>query len=192
MTTTTLALHVRALAFPREATLLSPVAQMIADDAGGLARGFSGLYGLRDAGERLLRLHGAVAPDEVILMGRKDAAEGLAMSRMMTGIPHTSVHASLRLPEWDAEDLANGVRHTFDTTGRVPDRLVVVLNESADFEERFMDRARWLLDVRDIIVRRVDPEIGLLERDVLAVAPSADDPQALLAILDGHEGDGPL
>lgn len=192
MTTTTLALHVRALAFPREATLLSPFAQMIADEAGGLTRGFSGLYGLRDAGERLLRLHGAVAPDEVILMGRKEPTEGLAMSRMMTGIPYTSVHASLRLPEWDAEDLANGIRHTFDATGRVPDRLVVVLNESADFGEQFMDRARWLLDVRDIVIRRVDPEVGLLERDVLAVAPGADDPQALLAILDGREADGPL
>lgn len=192
MTTTTLALHVRALAFPREAVSLSPVAQMIADDAGGLTRGVSGLYGLRDAGERLLRLHGAVAPDEVILMGRKEPAEGLAMSRMMTGVPHTSVHASLRLPEWDAEDLANGIRHTFDTTGRVPERLVVVLNEDQPFAEAFVDRARWLLDVPNIVIRRVDPEIGLLERDILAVAVEPDDGRELLALLEARDAEGPL
>jgi hypothetical protein len=86
----------------------------------------------------------------------------------------------------------NGVRHATEVTGRVPDRLVVVMNEDAAFEEAFAERARWLLDVPDIVVRCVDPEVGMLERDVLAVAPHADDPVALLSILDSRDGGGAL
>lgn len=192
MTTTTLVLAVSAIAFRREAVALSPFAQLIADDAGGLMRGPDGLHQMRDSAQRLLRLHGAVGPDEVIIASRRTAAERLAMSRMMTVLPHTSVHAALTLleDEWSGEDLVNRISHAMVVTGRVPDRLVVMLNEGADFEEAFIDRARWLLDVPDIVVRCVDREVGLIERDVLAVASYADDPATLLSIVESRDGDG--
>ncbi len=192
--TTTLVLNVNAVAWRRDDTPLSPFAQLVADDAGGLMRGPGGLSQMRDSARRLLRLHGAVAPDEVIIAARRTTAERLAMGRMMTCLPRTSVHAALTLPEneWTGEDLVNGVAHAMQVTGRVPDRLVVVMNEDEAFEEAFADRARWLLDVPDIVTRRVDRELGLLERDVLAVAPHAEDPCTLLSILEAHDGEGAL
>jgi len=191
MTTTTLVLAVGAIAWRRDDSALSPFAQLIADDAGGLMRGPDGLSQMRDSAQRLLRLHGAVAPDEVIIAARRTTAERLAMGRMMTCLPRTSVHAALTLPEreWTGEDLVNGVAHAMQMTGRVPDRLIVMLNEDEAFEEAFSDRARWLLDVPEVITRRVDAEVGVLERDVLAVAPHADNPAALLSILKSRDGD---
>lgn len=191
--TTTLALHVRALAFSREARSLSPFAQMVVDDAGGMQRGPSGLYQMRDAAERLIRIHGAVRPDECLIWG--DAGEWrekYAASRMLTFAPHTSVHGSVFLHDTDGEGLADGIRHAFDISGRIPDRLIVIMNEDQTFEEQFVDRARWLLDVPQIITRRVDPEVGMLERDVLAVAPHADNPRELLSILESRDADGAL
>jgi len=192
-TTTTLALHVRALAFSREAVSLSPFAQMVVDEAGGMQRGPSGLYQMRDAAERLIRLHGAVAPDEFIIWGDAgQTREKYAASRMLTCVPRTSVHGSVFLHDTDGEGLANGLRFAMEQSGRIPDRLIVIMNGDRDFEEQFADRARWLLDVPQIITRRCDPEVGLLERDVLAVAPDADDPRALLSILDRRDADGAL
>lgn len=193
MTTTTLALHVRALAFAREAVSLSPFAQMLVDGAGGMQRGPSGLYQMRDAAERLIRIHGAVAPDEFIIWGDAgQTREKFAASRMLTCVPHTSVHGTVFLHDNDGEGLANGLRFAMEQSGRIPDRLIVIMNEDQAFEEQFAERARWLLDVSDIVTRRVDPEIGLLERDVLAVAPRASDPLALLSILESRDADGPL
>lgn len=193
MTTTTLALHVRALAFSREAKMLSPFSQMVVDEAGGMQRGPSGLYQMRDAAQRLIRVHGATQPDEFIIWGDAgEVREKYAASRMLALAPHTSVHGVCFLHDTDGEGLANGLRHAMEMSGRIPDRLIVLMNEDAGFEEAFADRARWLLDVPDIITRRVDPEIGLLERDVLAVAPGADDPDTLLSILEGRDADGPL
>lgn len=193
MTTTTLALHVRALAFSREATPLSSFAQMLVDEAGGMQRGPSDLYQMKDAAQRLIRIHGAVQPDEFLIWG--DAGEWrekYAASRMLTCVPRTSVHGTVFLHDYDGEGLANGLRHAMEVSGRIPDRLIVIMNESAEFEEQFAERARWLLDVPEIITRRVDRELGLLERDVLAVAPHADDPHALLSILDARDADGAL
>lgn len=193
MTTTTLALHVKALAFAREATLLSPFAQMVVDEAGGMQRGPSGLYQMRDAAQRLIRIHGAVQPDEFIIWGDATCIpEKYAASRMLTCVPHTSVHGTVFLHDNDGEGLANGLRHTMEVSGRIPDRLIVVMNEDETFEEAFTERARWLLDVPDIVTRRCDPEVGLLERDVLAVAPHADDPHTLLSILESRDADGAL
>lgn len=193
MTTTTLALHVKALAFARDAVSLSPFAQMLVDDAGGMQRGPSGLYQMRDAAQRLIRIHGAVQPDEFIIWG--DAGEWrekYAASRMLTAVPRTSVHGSVFLHDTDGEGLANGLRFAMEQSGRIPDRLIVVMNAASSFEEQFADRARWLLDVPEIITRRCDPEVGLLERDVLAVAPDADDPLVLLNILESRDADGAL
>lgn len=193
MTTTTLALHVRTLAFAREAVSLSPFAQMLVDEAGGLHRGPSGLFQMKDAAQRLIRIHGAVAPDELLIWGdASEWREKVAASRMLTFAPHTSVHGSVFLHDTDGEGLANGIRSAFDKSGRIPDRLIVVMNEDAEFEEQFADRARWLLDVPEIITRRCDREVGLLERDVLAVAPDADDPHTLLSILESRDADGAL
>lgn len=192
-TTTTLALHVRALAFAREAVSLSPFAQMVVDEVGGMQRGPSGLYQMRDAAERLVRIHGAVAPDEFLVWGDAgQVREKYAAGRMLTCVPRTSVHGSVFLHDNDGEGLANGLRHAMEASGCIPDRLIVIMNEDADFEEQFADRARWLLDVPDIITRRVDPEVGMLERDVLAVAPNADDPRALLSILESRDADEAL
>lgn len=191
--TTTLALHVRALTFAREARSLSPFAQMVVDEAGGMQRGPSGLYQMKDAGERLIRIHGAVQPDEFLIWG--DAGEWrekYAASRMLTCVPRTSVHGSVFLHDTDGEGLANGLRHAMDLSGRIPDRLFVIMNESTEFQEQFTERARWLLDVPEIITRRCDSEVGLLERDVLAVAPDADDPHTLLSILESRDADGML
>lgn len=79
-----------------------------------------------------------------------------------------------------------------EQSGLIPDRLIVIMNEDQAFEEAFAERARWLLDVPEIITRRCDREVGLLERDVLAVAPNADDPSTLLSILESRDGDGAL
>lgn len=193
MTITTLALHVRALAFSREAKMLSPFAQLVVDEAGGMQRGPSGLYQMRDAGERLLRLHGAVAPDELLLWGDAgQAREKFAASRMLTSVPRTSVHGAVFLHDNDGEGLANGLHFAMQQSGRVPERLIVIMNEGAEFEEQFIDRARWLLDVPEIVTRCVDVEVGMLERDVLAVAPHADDPSTLLSILEARDADGAL
>ena len=196
MTTTTLALHARALAFAREATPLSPFAQMLVDDAGGLQQGPSGLYQLRDAADRLLRLHDAIDPDELLVWARADhSAERIAALRMLTGSPldkRSSLRGSVFLHDTDAHGLANGIHHAFSKRGYVPDRLIVVMNEDESYAEAFLDRARWLLDVPDIVVRCVDLEVGLIERDVLAVAPHASDPRALLSILESRDADGAL
>lgn len=191
--TTTLALHVCALAFAREATMLSPFAQMVVDEVGGMQRGPSGLYQMRDAAERLVRIHGAVNPDEFLVWG--DAGEWrekYAASRMLTCVPRTSVHGSVFLHDNDGDGLANGLRHAFEKRGYAPDRLIVVMNESTEYAEAFLDRARWLLDVPDITVRCVDREVGLVERDILAVAPNASDSRALLSILESRDADGAL
>lgn len=193
MTTTTLALHVRALAFSRDAVSLSPFAQMVVDEAGGMQRGPSGLYQMKDAAERLIRIHGAVQPDELLIWGDAgETREKFATGRMLTFAPHTSVHGSVFLHDTDGEGLANGLRFAMEQSGRIPDRLIVIMNEDTAFEEQFADRARWLLDVPEIITRRVDREVGLLERDVLAVAPHADNPATLLSILDRRDADGAL
>ena len=193
MTITTLALHVRALAFAREAVSLSPFAQLVVDEVGGMQRGVSGLYQLRDAGERLLRLHGAVQPDELLMWGDAgETREKFAASRMLTAVPRTSVHGAVFLHDNDGEGLANGLHFAMQQSGRIPERLIVIMNEDAVFEEAFTDRARWLLDVPEVITRRVDREIGLLERDWLAVAPQADDPDMLLSILESRDADGAL
>ena len=196
MTTTTLALHTRALAFAREAKMLSPFAQMLVDEAGGLQQGPSGLYQMRDAAHRLLRLHDAVDPDELLVWARADhSAERIAALRMLTGAPldkRSSLRGSVFLHDIDADGLANGIRHAFEKRGYAPDRLIVIMNESEEYASAFFDRARWLLDVPDIVVHCVDPEVGLIERDVLAVAPHASDPRALLSILESRDADGAL
>lgn len=196
MTTTTLALHARALAFAREAAPLSPFAQMLVDEAGGLQQGPSGLIQMRDAAHRLLRLHDAVDPDELLVWARADhGSERIAALRMLTGAPldkRSSLRGSVFLHDTDADGLANGLRHAFEKRGYAPDRLIVVMNESAEYAEAFLDRARWLLDVPDIVVRRVEADFGLIERDILAVAPHASDPHALLSILESRDADGAL
>lgn len=196
MTTTTLALHARALAFAREAKPLSPFAQMLVDEAGGLQQGPSGLYQLRDAANRLLRLHDALDPDEVLVWARADhGSERIAALRMLTGAPldkRSSLRGSIFLHDTDADGLANGLHHAFEKRGYAPDRLIVVMNEGAEYASAFLNRARWLLDVPSITVRRVDAEVGLIERDILAVAPHASDPSALLSILESRDADGAL
>lgn len=196
MTTTTLALHVRALAFAREAVSLSPFAQVLVDEAGGLQQGPSGLYQMRDAAHRLLRLHDAVDPDELLVWARADhGSERIAALRMLTGAPldkRSSLRGSVFLHDTDADGLANGIHHAFSKRGYAPDRLIVVMNESTEYAEAFLDRARWLLDVPSIVVRCVDEEVGLIERDILAVAPHASDPRALLSILESRDADGAL
>lgn len=194
--TTTLALHVRALALSREAKMLSPFAQMVVDEAGGMQRGPSGLIQMRDAAYRLLRLHDAIDPDELLIWARADhGAERIAALRMLTGAPldkRSSLRGSIFLHDTDADGLANGIHHAFSKRGYAPDRLIVVMNEGAEYAEAFLDRARWLLDVADIMVRCVDREVGLIERDILAVAPHASDPRALLSILESRDADGAL
>jgi hypothetical protein len=182
MTTTTLALHARALAFAREAVPLSPFAQMLVDEAGGLQQGPSGLYQLRDAANRLLRLHDALDPDELLVWARADhGAERIAALRMLTGAPldkRSSLRGSILLHDVDAGGLANGIHFAFEKRGYAPERLVVMMNEDEEYASAFPDRARWLLDVPSITVRCVDAEVGLIERDILAVAPHASDPRA--------------
>lgn len=194
--TTTLALHVRALAFSREAKILSPFAQMLVDEAGGLQQGPSGLIQMRDAAYRLLRLHDALDPDELLVWARADCdAERIAALRMLTGAPldkRSGLRGSIFLHDIDAEGLANGLRHAFEKRGYAPDRLIVVMSEDDEYAEAFLDRARWLLDVPDITVRCVDAEVGHIERDILAVAPNASDPRALLSILESRDADGAL
>lgn len=194
--TTTLALHARALAFAHEATPLSPFAQMLVDEAGGLQQGPSGLYQMRDAAHRLLRLHDAIDPDELLLWARADhGAERIAALRMLTGAPldkRSSLRGSVFLHDTDPDGLANGIHFAFEKRGYAPDVLIVVMNEDDEYAEAFLDRARWLLDVPDIIVRCVDREVGLIERDILAVAPHASDPRALLSILESRDADGAL
>lgn len=194
--TTTLALHARAIAFTSDATTLSPFAQMLVDEAGGMQRGPSGLYQMRDAANRLLRLHDALDPDEVLVWARADdSAERIAALRMLTGAPldkRSSLRGSIFLHDTDADGLANGLHCAFEKRGYTPDRLIVIMNEDDEYAEAFLERARWLLDVAEIAVRCVDLEVGLIERDVLAVAPDADDPRALLSILDRRDADGAL
>nr|WP_017202713.1 hypothetical protein [Microbacterium barkeri] len=147
-----------------------------------------GRFALGDWDIRAARMHGVVGASWALALGADEQSAGEVVSRL----PHTSEHGTIVPPAWDADDVANGIRHAADLISAREarfDRVQIVLGPQQDgFVEQMMDRLAWLMDVP--VSCHVTSRLGIEERDVQALIPLNEltVPQPWTAF----EADGPL
>lgn len=150
---------------------------------------------------RLSMLHSALRPAMTVIL----AEPGIqpmhrAATRMLNAVPDRGLRARHTLGErWSSDAVVNDAARVVEAAknrgGRGPQRIVLVVRESAEWVEDARSRAAWMLDEAAVEIVAVDPLLGLLERDVTPFWDEADaaaHAANLRAILAEREHGGPV
>lgn len=148
---------------------------------------------------RLIMLHSALRPAMTVILAEPGVRPmHRAATRMLNAVPDRGLRARHTLGEaWTSDAIVNDAARVVENAkargGRGPERIVIVVRESAEFVEDALSRAAWMLDDARVEVVNVDPQLGLLERHVTAfwseedAAAHAANLQAILAERESTE-----
>lgn len=119
---------------------------------------------------RVAMLHGAVRPAVTAILAEPHHAMGRAAIRILPAVPYVGMKDAKQLEEWNADSVINCAGRVVETAknrgGRGPERIVLVVRESAEWVEDALARAAWMLDEARVEIIAVDAALGLLERDI--------------------------
>lgn len=169
-TSTLLVIAVDAI-FTEATAELGPFEQLIVDQVGwDIGRPITGARALAGWERRVAMLCGAVRPGMTAVIASPHPAMRRAASRVLTAVPFVGMKDVVQLAEWDSDNVVNFAARVVETAkergGRGPERIVIMVREDAEFVEDALYRATTALDEARVEIMTVDPQLGLLERDV--------------------------
>lgn len=174
--------------------------ELLLEEAGGWEqRAIAECRAVNGWERRVAMLCGAVRPAMTAVLAEPHAAMTRAAIRILPAVPYVGLKDARQLEEWSADAVINCAARVVETAknrgGRGPQRIVIVVRESAEWVEYALSRAAWMLDEARVEIIAVDATLGLLERDV-ALLWSEEDAVAhaanLQAILAERENTEPF
>lgn len=192
--TTLLAIATSAIISKHDGASPSIVEEMVAHCAGGWVEIADGALCLADWMRRVQRLTTADGVRLTLVVGDADTADSVLGDRLRLAVHGASGTVMLR-DGWAASELAHGLARTVVThLDWTPERVVIVIREDEHFADELRRAWAGVEGVTsDLRIVRVDPHLGLIEKDIIAVTGAdAADELAVLEAWDARDTSGPL